>query len=61
MGSKLQNHRREFEMAQLVTIRNKVEEPMLNYLQVANQEYLGHLTKVKSDLQHLLSSFDSLC
>lgn len=48
-------------MAQLVTIRNKVEEPMLNYLKVANQEYLGHLTKVKSDLQHLLSSFDSLC
>ena len=61
MGAKLQNHRREFEMAQLVTIRNKVEEPMLNYLKVANQEYLGHLTKVKSDLQHLLSSFDSLC
>ena len=28
---------------------------------MANQEYLGHLTKVKSDLEHLLSSFDSLC
>ena len=32
MGVKLDDHKIEFEKAQLVTIRNKVEEPMLNYL-----------------------------
>jgi hypothetical protein len=32
MGAKLDNHKKEFEKAQLITIRNKVEEPMLNYL-----------------------------
>ena len=32
MGAKLQSHKMEFEQAVLIFTRNKVEEPMLNYL-----------------------------
>jgi hypothetical protein len=50
MGKKIDNHRAEFEKIHLVTIKNKLEEPMLNYLWKANQDYLGHLSKVQADL-----------
>jgi hypothetical protein len=61
MGEALGSHRKDFEGKHLVLIKNKSEEPMLNYLEKANLDYLGHLTRIQGEVQHLLDSFNSLC